>query len=1323
MGQLSELPIDPATSGGYTPEPYSLTESVLALSSVPRFTSSQCTEDLFDSNLRDEYLVGLISGSIFILCLYLIWTLVLLVLKCLGPKRAGCASGTPVEPSKPVNARNATGSRLRRFNPYEEGADEEFLAEVAEERKGVAAVASKDEGGGSGNIGEYGGIGDDGDGIYEAAHRARYGPSGGTYTTADFGGMGAAGDASLFHFTDTATSELAFGEEAQPGKGTVAPFVDEADADVEEFDDEHDCKEALVEWEKKKKRYGRRMTVTRVLFLFSGCAVITASSLFYAKGILGLTNTIGSVQKGLTYTHDLLMQAHDLTADFIQAQSAVLKRRAEFDTAQNSCPSLFDEQPIIALPPGVDGNGTIPPSDNVTAIVDEAADAVRGAIQNASLRLESVGDQLVGTAVDLQNGFKDAALEVNQIQEQLENLKPYIWASLSFAIMMDLIILVFMCCVLAAWCDCKCNASCFMRFIQNGLCMPLLLIFVFLSWILASVFLVVAVGAADFCVAPDVHVTDVLEKMRADILAPGSEANFVITIVYDLILYYVRQCRVDYYPESVNDDVQDFAALVGEAANSFDVFLDSVSSGDNLDEICGDYGALVISNVANLLHTQLHVVWDVLLGILDLLGCHNFNPIYNSISHDAICVNGQGALAWIFATSMCIAIFSMSMVSLRAAWYSQSVEKAEEHVIKSVEAEKERIRRERREQCCGNVLWALLVALMVSALISSIYFSLNGFHGVNNIEQCPAEQRQFEPVNSRLYADQGEDTITPPIKSTSRPTIAPTIPPTTVTRAFSEQPTGEQTFTPSLSTQPSSTDTSIPTPSPTNDFLDTSAPTEGVSPQCTGRRNVLHKIIFDDSEMQGGSLGMTDEVKFAIKTKGAGGIVEEATVYNADFDSANANEHVVCLLRQVCYDVVINERFAALVQDGLTWEIQQIDPGDVDVDIQSPIVVASGGLPGAITESCSFTVPLINSSRQPTCKTTCSARKEQDIPTCKSSSTLHELAFLTNADDKSFPEEMTDAEIKISARLPSGTSRIIRTVTGADLNSQKHYFCLREDRCYSVTVEFPTESFIKNENTVEWQMRKVLTGQRAGEIETPIASGVIAPPALQGPGDAPIRQCTFSLSTGSNGVDGSVSNCPSTCASDNIFDEGSQKSSIQDMCKGWKEVLHEVVLAATAGNSRMNSAILTIKQGAANAAGGKVVYSLPFGSVDKTKYVCLKRQQCFSAFLDGVSVGDEIGGSWRIQEAKTSHEEPPIIIASGDTAAKECKFTVVLKNQENEPACPTTCASEGTPWHEAQPHLTGRNTFDVQQQHDKGLAPTGADNLGHSTRQRNWAPH
>eukprot|EP00804_Cyclotella_cryptica_P028491 CCRYP_014782-RA/>CCRYP_014782-RA protein AED:0.01 eAED:0.00 QI:0/-1/0/1/-1/1/1/0/567 len=83
--------------GTYLGPAYHITGSVLRLRALPRFGYQHDITELFTSNPDEQasYATGLIVLFVFILLFFLLWTSLLLILKCMGPGNAGFLSGHP----------------------------------------------------------------------------------------------------------------------------------------------------------------------------------------------------------------------------------------------------------------------------------------------------------------------------------------------------------------------------------------------------------------------------------------------------------------------------------------------------------------------------------------------------------------------------------------------------------------------------------------------------------------------------------------------------------------------------------------------------------------------------------------------------------------------------------------------------------------------------------------------------------------------------------------------------------------------------------------------------------------------------------------------------------------------------------------------------------------------------------------------------------------------------------------------------------------------------------------------------------------------------
>ena len=75
----------------------------------------------------------------------------------------------------------------------------------------------------------------------------------------------------------------------------------------------------------------------------------------------------------------------------------------------------------------------------------------------------------------------------------------------------------------------------------------------------------------------------------------------------------------------------------------------------------------MIGSLSGLVHTELHGIEELFAGLMDLMSCSTFNPLYSSAAYDALCINGVDGLNWMFGTQLAVAICAMIMITLRSA--------------------------------------------------------------------------------------------------------------------------------------------------------------------------------------------------------------------------------------------------------------------------------------------------------------------------------------------------------------------------------------------------------------------------------------------------------------------------------------------------------------------------------------------------------------------------------------------------------------------------------------------------------------------------------
>jgi len=190
---------------------------------------------------------------------------------------------------------------------------------------------------------------------------------------------------------------------------------------------------------------------------------------------------------------------------------------------------------------------------------------------------------------------------------------------------------------------------------RNNIVLPLFFFFTILSWLFACLFLLAAISGSDFCVDPDSATLTLLEERVAK-----EEYSAVIG---DYFSYFVT-CKGDEKPMEIPEE----ADLVFDALGALHNFTDYVSSEESVaEDICTPFGVDLVSSLSEIVHGELHDVSRLFNGIIELMQCSTFNPLYSTATYQALCINGVDGLNWMFGTQLAVAICSMTMITLRAS--------------------------------------------------------------------------------------------------------------------------------------------------------------------------------------------------------------------------------------------------------------------------------------------------------------------------------------------------------------------------------------------------------------------------------------------------------------------------------------------------------------------------------------------------------------------------------------------------------------------------------------------------------------------------------
>mmetsp|Transcript_36912 Transcript_36912/g.80814 ORF Transcript_36912/g.80814 Transcript_36912/m.80814 type:complete len:599 (+) Transcript_36912:293-2089(+) len=442
-------------------------------------------------------------------------------------------------------------------------------------------------------------------------------------------------------------SQIGFEVEDAPDESTKVIQVEEAVVPTKSEEQDYDA--AMEEWGRKLKRHERSMLRTRIVFMLAGTAAIIASILFFTMGAGSLIQSLNSVQRGLNLTYDTLDDGINVSLTFARSQETINEDKGLFLESAKFCNATVEDGSIEAQ--------------------------VQAALNDAAQRAEKVTAGLIEAAYSMADDLRAAYALASDVDSSLDYIKPYFYVAVVFAAALDIVILSLMVSTGMVWAGKDERCKCCLRCIRNVFVIPILLIFMFLSWLVCSIFVVAAVAGADFCIYPDENILTWLEQY---------EENFTEeSTILEFIEYYVSGCASSYMPINVPDMLPEGFEFAVNTVHSFLEYASTTNETGILAAICGA-SADRVNDLASILHGQLHVLYGTLVGLIDVLRCESFNPIYSTTVHQGLCTDGVDGLAWIFSTQFAIAICCMIMVTLRASWYE--VEKDEDEEEKEEEA-------------------------------------------------------------------------------------------------------------------------------------------------------------------------------------------------------------------------------------------------------------------------------------------------------------------------------------------------------------------------------------------------------------------------------------------------------------------------------------------------------------------------------------------------------------------------------------------------------------------------------------------------------------
>jgi len=384
------------------------------------------------------------------------------------------------------------------------------------------------------------------------------------------------------------------------------------------------------------RQFNRRVRLIRTIFLLAGVGMLVSTALFYAKGLMSLKDSLDSTQSTLEYGGSILEEVHNLTTSYLAVRKNV---KEEVDnlryTAQEFCPTGHNILQRLNL------------TTNQTAPLQEQVSTIGAS-------LGGLGDMLGNEFENLQDDLEQMMTDVDQASSSLDKTYPFLWAGAGAVGAQIIITLCLMAEVVAASRGRKMKHGC-AKCMRNIIILPLFFLFTVLAWLFASLFLLAAISGSDFCINPDKNIQTYLNAM----IKEGRYSE----VLGDYLAFFVK-CVEARKPVNIPESADEVLTAIGAVHNFTEYWSSDVSLAN---DVCTPVGVGLIGSLSRIVHTELHGIEELFGGLIDLMSCSTFNPLYSSAAYDALCINGVDGLNWMFGTQLAVAICAMIMITLRSA--------------------------------------------------------------------------------------------------------------------------------------------------------------------------------------------------------------------------------------------------------------------------------------------------------------------------------------------------------------------------------------------------------------------------------------------------------------------------------------------------------------------------------------------------------------------------------------------------------------------------------------------------------------------------------
>lgn len=124
-------------------------------------------------------------------------------------------------------------------------------------------------------------------------------------------------------------------------------------------------------------------------------------------------------------------------------------------------------------------------------------------------------------------------------------------------------------------------------------------------------------------------------------------------------------------------------AIQGSLEAAFNLAETLAQSPEAISRACGS-NTTIISTAATALGGELCAFGLLIFDLVQFFSCNNWRPLYSTVMYQATCYQGNTGFAWISSCQIVIVFCSMTILTLRAAFYQLRSEDGAECVKEDI---------------------------------------------------------------------------------------------------------------------------------------------------------------------------------------------------------------------------------------------------------------------------------------------------------------------------------------------------------------------------------------------------------------------------------------------------------------------------------------------------------------------------------------------------------------------------------------------------------------------------------------------------------------